>query len=212
MWLRLIWVLGALLYSQWAGAAGILVLGDSISAAYGIDKRAGWVELLATRVENCCAGIEVHNGSVSGETTAGALFRLPQLLQQHRPDLVIVELGGNDGLRGLSPAQMASNLRRMIDLVREAGATPVLLGMLLPPNYGVAYQHAFAQSFEQVARDRDVAFVKFFLDGVGERPEWMQGDGLHPTAEAQPRLLDNAWVALEKPVNGLCVARSAGVK
>lgn len=212
MWLRLVWVLGALCYSQWAGAASILVLGDSISAAYGIDKRAGWVQLLATRVAQHCPGLVVENASVSGETTAGGLFRLPQLLERHHPEIVIIELGGNDGLRGLSPVHMQDNFQRMVDMVREAGGIPVLLGMLMPPNYGAAYQRAFAQVFETVAEERDVAFVQFFLTGVGDRPALLQADGVHPTAAAQSRLLDNAWPALEGLLDGLCATRSASSK
>ncbi len=202
-------MLGALSYSQWVGAATILVLGDSISAAYGIDKGDGWVQLLATRVARHCPEIAVENASVSGETTAGGLFRLPQLLERHRPEVVIIELGGNDGLRGLSPNHMQNNFQRMVDLVREAGGIPVLLGMLMPPNYGAAYQQAFARVFETVAREHDVAFVQFFLTGVGDHPGLMQADGVHPTAAAQARLLDNAWPALEGPINGLCETRSA---
>ncbi len=205
-------MLGALCFSQWVGAASILVLGDSISAAYGIDKRNGWVQLLATRVAQQCAGVAVENASVSGETTAGGRFRLPQLLERHHPEIVVIELGGNDGLRGLSPVHMQDNFQHMVDMVRDAGATPVLLGMLMPPNYGAAYQRAFAQVFESVARERDVAFVKFFLAGIGDRPQLLQADGVHPTAAAQARLLDNAWPALEGPLNGLCASRSASGK
>ncbi len=206
------WVLGALCYSQGVSAATVLVLGDSISAAYGIDKGDGWVQLLATRVARHCPGVAVENASVSGETTAGGLFRLPQLLERHHPDVVIIELGGNDGLRGLSPVHMQTNFQRMVDLVREAGGIPVLLGMLMPPNYGAAYQRAFAQVFETVAEERDVAFVQFFLTGVGDRPELMQADGVHPAAAAQARLLDNAWPALEGLLEGLCATRSASNK
>ncbi len=205
-------MLGALCYGQWVSAATILVLGDSISAAYGIDKGEGWVQLLANRVARQCPGVAVENASVSGETTAGGLFRLPQLLERHRPEIVIIELGGNDGLRGLSPAHMQNNFQRMVDKVREAGGMPVLLGMLMPPNYGAAYQQAFAQVFETVARERNVAFVQFFLTGVGDRPELMQADGVHPTAAAQARLLDNAWPVLAGPVDNLCATRSASSK
>lgn len=192
--------------------ARVLVLGDSISAAYGIDKSEGWVALLQTRLDGQCGGVEsggiqdsgiqasnirVINASVSGETTHGGKVRLPDLLSEHKPGLVIIELGGNDGLRGLSPKAMQDNLGAMVKLARAANAKVVLLGILMPPNYGEAYQSLFEQAIASVAESEQVPFVKFFLEGVGGRPELMQADGVHPVAAAQSILLDNAWVVLE---------------
>ena len=192
--------------------ARVLVLGDSISAAYGIDKSEGWVALLQTRLDGQCGGVEsggiqdsgiqasnirVINASVSGETTHGGKVRLPDLLSEHKPGLVIIELGGNDGLRGLSPKAMQDNLGAMVKLARAANAKVVLLGILMPPNYGEAYQSLFETAIASVAESEQVPFVKFFLEGVGGRPELMQADGVHPVAAAQSILLDNAWVVLE---------------
>jgi len=185
-------------------AAKILVVGDSISAAYGIDKSAGWVSLLAGRLAETCPQVEVANASVSGETTAGGLARLPALLEQHHPGVVVIELGANDGLRGLPPKHTEANLRRMIQAVRAIGAQPVLLGMRIPPNFGPDYSLMFDKSFRAVAASEQVPWVKFFLDGVGDSQRLMQADGLHPTAEAQPRLLDNAWSVLAPVVDTAC--------
>ena len=188
-----------------ASANGIVVLGDSISAAYGIDKQQGWVALLQDRLDGQCPGIEVNNASVSGETTAGGLSRLPPLLSPP-PRLVVIELGGNDGLRGLSPQAMEQNLRRMIESSREAGATVLLLGMLLPANYGEQYVNLFRQTFARVAADTGVAFVPFFLESVAQQAELMQDDGIHPTAAAQPVLLENAWPKLWPLIREHCNA------
>lgn len=179
-----------------AGTGGILVLGDSISAAYGIDPAQGWVALMAGRVAAKCPGVEVHNASVSGETTAGGLHRLPALLQQWQPRVVVIELGGNDGLRGLPPQRMGDNLARMAQLARAAGARPLLLGMKIPPNYGPVYQRRFERVFAQVAADEKLPFVDFFLAGVGGDSGFIQADGIHPNVAAQPRLLKNAWGAM----------------
>ena len=181
-----------------AGAVGVLILGDSISAAYGIDKAQGWVALMEQRLVPRCPGVEVHNVSVSGETTAGGLRRLPALLQQWRPQVVVIELGGNDGLRGLPPDHMADNLARMAQLSRAAGARPVLLGMKIPPNYGPVYQQRFERAFAQVAADEKLPFVDFFLAGVGGEPDFIQADGIHPNAAAQSRLLQNVWSPMVK--------------
>ncbi|QJX01666.1 arylesterase [Alcanivorax sp. IO_7] len=177
-------------------AEGVLVLGDSISAAYGIDETEGWVQLLRQRLDTQCSALPVVNASVSGDTSDGGRVRLPALLERHQPDTVVIELGGNDGLRGLPPRRLAGNLETMIRLSREAGAEPVLLGMRIPPNYGRAYTRLFEQAFKDVAADTGVPFLPFLLDGVVEAGQ-LQGDGIHPTAEAQPRLLDNAWPVIE---------------
>jgi len=182
------------------GAARILVLGDSISAAYGIDKSAGWVSLLAGR----CPQVEVANASVSGETTAGGLARLPSLLEQHRPGVVVIELGANDGLRGLPPKHMASNLRRMVEVTTGVGAQPVLLAMRIPPNFGADYSRQFEKAFRDVATDAGTPWLPFFLDGVGDRPELMQADGLHPGVNAQQQLLENAWTVLQPLLADTC--------
>ena len=175
-------------------SADILVVGDSISAAYGIDKATGWVSLLEQKIDNefddACAGLTVYNASVSGETSAGGAARLPALLATHEPSIVVIELGGNDGLRGMPPAQMKQHLVRMISLSREAGAEPLLFGMRIPPNYGEAYTQMFERVFTQVAEEQDVPLLPFFLDGVGGDAALMQEDGIHPLASAQQRLLD----------------------
>mgnify|MGYP005809647973 CR=1 FL=1 len=189
-------LLALALYSAGASAGGILILGDSIGAAYGVDPDQGWVTLLARRLAPRCPGVEVHNASVSGETTAGGLRRLPGLLQQWQPAVVVLELGGNDGLRGLPPEVMANNLARMAQLVRAAGARPLLLGMKIPPNYGTAYQQRFESAFARVAADEKLPFEAFFLDGVGGDPRLIQDDGVHPNAAAQPRLMENVWRVL----------------
>ncbi|USZ50746.1 arylesterase [Halomonas sp. DN3] len=171
----------------------LLVVGDSLSAAYGIERDAGWVALLAERVAHRA---EVVNASISGETTGGGATRLPELLRQHDPDIVLLELGGNDGLRGLPPSQMSANLEGMIEKSQAAGAQVLLLGIDIPPNYGDAYRQAFTGVFRELADTHEVPLVPFLLEGVALKPELMQDDGIHPTAEAQPRLLDNVWPSL----------------
>lgn len=186
-----------LLGGQTALAGTLLVVGDSISAAFGLDSRQGWVSLLAQRLNEQGYTYKVVNASISGDTSAGGAARLPALLAEHRPSLVIVELGGNDGLRGQPPAQLQQNLAAMVDQARGSGAEVLLLGMQLPPNYGVRYTTAFAQVFTQVAQDKQIALVPFFLEGVGGVPGMMQLDGLHPAAQAQPILLENLWPSLK---------------
>tara|TARA_R110000787_G_scaffold81943_1_gene177460 strand:+ start:4572 stop:5285 length:714 start_codon:yes stop_codon:yes gene_type:complete len=184
--------------------AGLLILGDSISAAYGIDKSLGWVALLVSQLHRQCPYVSVHNASVSGETTAGGLMRLPDLLRRWQPAVVVIELGGNDGLRGLSPAQMQHNLQEIIRLARKAGAEPLVLGILIPPNYGKAYRRLFDEAIADAATAEGVARLDFFLTGVADHEALMQADGLHPTAAAQPQLLANAWQILEKPLERIC--------
>jgi len=184
-------------------AGGLLVLGDSISAAYGIEKSAGWVALLEKELEQRCRDFPVINASVSGETTAGGNSRLEALLDTHSPDIVIIELGGNDGLRGLSPVAMANNLTQMIEKSRAANATPVLLGMRIPPNYGQQYTRLFEQQFRQVSDDKQVPLFPFFLEGVVEQG-WLQKNGIHPTEEAQPLLKRHAISVLEPVFPAQC--------
>jgi acyl-CoA thioesterase-1 len=183
--------------AQSAAAGTLLVVGDSISAGFGLDSRLGWVSLLQQRLKDEGYADQVVNASISGDTSAGGQARLPALLVAHKPSLVVLELGGNDGLRGLPPQQLQQNLASMIDQAREVGAKVVLLGMRLPPNYGVRYTSAFAQVYERLSIQKQVPLVPFFLDGVGGVPQMMQADGIHPTVGAQPRLLENAWPAIK---------------
>nr|MBO2512089.1 arylesterase [Gammaproteobacteria bacterium] len=189
--------LALLVWSQGVLAGTVLVVGDSISAAFGLDTAQGWVALLEKRLAERDRDYQVVNASISGDTSAGGLARLPALLDAHRPEVVIIELGGNDGLRGLPPAQLQQNLARMIDSARSRGAQVLLLGMRLPPNYGERYTRAFEAVFSDLAEEKGVALVPFFLEGVGGVPGMMQPDGIHPTADAQPLLLEHAWSALE---------------
>jgi acyl-CoA thioesterase I len=174
----------------------ILVFGDSISAGYGIAPEQGWAQLLAKRLKTEGYGYRVVNASVSGETTAGGLARLPRALQIHKPAVVVLELGGNDGLRALPTNAMAANLTRLADLASASGARVLLLGMRLPPNYGPDYTAKFAAVYGRLATDRRLSFVPFLLAGVATQGQWMQDDGIHPNAAGQPRLLDNVWVEL----------------
>ncbi|MCE1113817.1 MULTISPECIES: arylesterase [Pseudomonas] len=183
--------------AQGAAAGTVLIVGDSISAGFGLDTRQGWVTLLQQRLEHEGFDDQVVNASISGDTSAGGQARLPALLAAHKPALVVLELGGNDGLRGQPPQQLQQNLASMIDHAREAGAEVVLLGMRLPPNYGVRYTTAFAQVYEHLASEKKVALVPFFLEGIGGVPEMMQADGIHPAQGAQQRLLENAWPAIK---------------
>lgn len=197
--MRAWWLSGALTLMFWAQGAvagTLLVVGDSISAAFGLDSRQGWVALLEERLGEEGLEHSVVNASISGDTSSGGLARLPALLAEHRPELVIIELGGNDGLRGQPVAQLQQNLAAMIELSREAGAQVLLLGMRLPPNYGVRYTTAFAQVFEDLAQQGNLPLVPFFLEGVGGVATMMQADGIHPTAQAQPTLLENVWPTL----------------
>ncbi|WFC62702.1 arylesterase [Pseudomonas sp. REST10] len=198
--MRAWWLSGALALMFWAQGAvagTLLVVGDSISAAFGLDSRQGWVALLEKRLEQEGFEHSVVNASISGDTSAGGAARLSALLAEHQPALVIIELGGNDGLRGQPPAQLQQNLASMVEKSRQAGAKVLLLGMRLPPNYGVRYTTAFAQVYADVAAQEQVDLVPFFLEGVGGVPGMMQADGIHPGEPAQALLLDNVWPRLE---------------
>lgn len=190
-------VLLCLAASTAPAAPKLLVLGDSLSAAYGIDREQGWVALLAQRLERQGYPHRVVNASISGETTRGALTRLPRLLEQHRPELVVVALGGNDGLRGLAPTETRANLAAIIEHSQEAGARALLLGIRLPPNYGSAYTALFERIFRDLAKEHEVPLVPFLLEGIATRTELMQDDGIHPTAQAQPLMLNLVWPELE---------------
>ncbi len=176
----------------------ILVFGDSISAGYGLERvQQGWVALLQTRLKEQEYVYEVINASVSGETTAGGLARLPRALTLHHPKIVILELGGNDGLRALPIAQMRANLSQMADLASAAGARVLLLGMRMPPNYGPDYTEQFRSSYVELAREKKLPLVPFLLSDVALSPNLMQADGIHPNAFGQPKLLDDVWPALK---------------
>ena len=180
-----------------AGAtARILVLGDSLSAAYGIDRQQGWVALLQQRLQSRGYDYEVINASITGDTTRGGLSRLPAALERERPAVLIIALGGNDGLRGFAPQQTAENLRTMIRQGLATGASVLLLGIKVPANYGKAFGEKFHRIFLDLAQDEKVALVPFFLEGVAETRELMQADGIHPGVAAQPRILDNVWGGL----------------
>ena len=176
----------------------ILVFGDSISAGYGLAHvEQGWVALLQTRLKDQGYGDQVVNASVSGETTAGGLARLPRALTVHRPKIVILELGGNDGLRALPIAQMRANLAQMVDLATAAGAKVLLLGMRMPPNYGPDYTEQFHACYIELARDKKLPGVPFFLNDVALLPNLMQADGIHPNELGQPKLLATVWPVLQ---------------
>lgn len=191
---------GVLLYllALPALAQNILLVGDSISAAFGLEIRQGWVTLLEQRLAEHNYPHQVINASVSGDTTAGGLARLPGLLDEVQPALVVIELGGNDGLRALPVSNMQQNLSAMVELAHSADADVILLGMRIPPNYGPRYSDAFENAFVEVARQHDVPLVPFLLEGVGGVAGMMQDDGVHPTAAAQPLLLDNAWPVIRQ--------------
>ncbi|NKN33130.1 arylesterase [Marichromatium bheemlicum] len=174
----------------------LLVLGDSLSAGYGIDREQGWVWLLEQRLERQALAYRTVNASVSGDTSAGGLTRLPALLERHHPAVVVIELGANDGLRGLSLERLRANLEALITQARTAGSRVLLLGVRLPPNYGAAYIDRFQAVFHEAAAAHDVPLVAEMLRGIAEDRTLMQPDGLHPTAAAQPRILDNVWPAL----------------
>ena len=187
--------------AQGAPGTTILVLGDSMSAEYGLARGTGWVALLAQRLAQQKIAAEVVNASISGDTTAGGRARLPALLAQHRPSVVVIELGGNDALRGLPLQSTEANLTAMAQAARKAGARVLLVGMQVPPNYGADYTRRFAALFHTVAQAQKAALVPFLLQGVADGPEptkLFQADRIHPTAQAQPTMLENVWPALKK--------------
>ena len=173
------------------------MFGDSLSAAYGIAPRQGWVTLLAERIAKQGLPWKVVNASVSGETTAGGLRRLPEDLKRHKPDAVVIELGANDALRGQPVAAIRRNLEEMIRLVRAANAEPVLVGIMIPPNYGIDYAAEFRGVYPALARGESCPLVPFLLDGLMDRADNFQADQVHPTAAAQPRILDTMWTTLD---------------
>lgn len=199
-------ILLAALATLGAGAATaparttVLVLGDSMSAEYGLPRGSGWVALLRQRLAEERIDAEVVNASVSGDTTAGGRSRLPALLQAHRPAVVVIELGGNDALRGLPLQNTQANLAWMVQQAQQSGARVLLVGMQVPPNYGADYARRFAAGFEAVAREHRSALVPFLLAGIADGPDPLalfQPDRIHPNTQAQPRMLDNVWPALK---------------
>lgn len=180
------------------GAPQILVLGDSLSAAYGMEQSAGWVSLLQKRLAEEGYPHRVINASISGETSSGALRRLARELDTHRPRIVIIELGGNDGLRGLPLRILESNLAAMITEIQRRNATPLLIGMRLPPNYGLMYTRRFSEIYNTLARRFKITLVPFLLSGLENDNVFFQSDGIHPTAPAQPAILDNVWPYLQR--------------
>jgi len=178
-------------------ADGILVLGDSLAAGYGLERGEGWVDLLQQRLDESGRTIELINASVSGETTSGGLSRLPDLLELHKPDMVLLELGANDGLRGIPLTIVEANLNKLVELVNATDASTIMLGNRLPPNYGPRYTQEFFELFQEVAAVHDLPLVPFLLDGVATDWDLMQADGLHPNAEAQPIILETVWQVLE---------------
>jgi len=182
-----------------AHAAGgvILVLGDSISSAYGMDVENGWVQLLQNRLDEGNTGYRVVNASISGDTSNGGAARLAAALEMHKPDIVVIELGGNDGLRGLPLSVTRESLERIVVESQKSGAQVLLLGMRLPPNYGPAYTDAFHAIYEELAERHRAARVPFLLEGIGGVDELMQPDGIHPRSEAQALMLDNVWPYLQ---------------
>jgi len=186
----------SLLIAWPAAARTLLVFGDSLSAAYGLSPDQGWVHLLAERAARI-DGWHVVNASVSGETTAGGLRRLPADLARHKPALVVIALGANDALRGQPIAGIRDNLEKMVRLARQARAEPVLVGIMIPPNYGIDYAEQFRALYPAVAAKNRIPIVPFLLEGIADKPDLFQADQLHPTASAQPIILDNVWKTLE---------------
>ncbi len=179
----------------------IVVFGDSLSTGYGIGQNQSWVSLLQTRISQQKPPYQVVNASISGETTSGGLARFSEALALHKPSIVILELGANDGLRGLPVSDLRSNLNKMILQAKAAKTKLLLVGMKIPPNYGLKYSRDFNASYAILADQHKIKFVPFLLDGVAGKPNLIQDDGLHPTATAQATLLENVWLILEKLLN-----------
>ena len=202
--MRRIFAFLLLLASTAAGgseAPTILVFGDSLSAGYGIDVDQSWANLLQTRLQEQGYEHRVINASISGDTTESGAARIGQAIATFAPELIILELGGNDGLRGIPPATMRANLERIIETSTDSGAAVVLLGIKIPPNYGQRYIEEFEKVFRDVATDLDVPWIEFFMEGVALNEDLMQDDGIHPNAAAQPILLDNAWPAIDSALS-----------
>lgn len=185
IFVRSIVVLIFCLFSQVALAQKLLILGDSLSAAYGMQESEGWPALLAKKTE-----LTLINASISGETTGGGLARLPALLEQHQPQWVLIELGGNDGLRGFNPTLIENQLQQIISLVKQHNAVPLLMQIRIPPNYGPRYVERFTAIYPKLAESEQITLWPFFMDGIAVKPELMMRDGIHPNADAQPLIRD----------------------
>ena len=184
------------------GSPTVIVFGDSLSAGFGIDVDQSWTALLQSRLEKLGYEHRVVNASISGETTEGGAARIESTLSNFSPDLIILELGGNDGLRGFPPERIKDNLTRIIERSKASGADVVLLGIRIPTNYGPRYTAAFEAVYRQVAEDLDVKWIEFFMEGVALNDELLQADRIHPNAKAQPILLDNAWPIISATLDG----------
>jgi acyl-CoA thioesterase-1 len=191
-------VLVAVAWPASAADRAIVVVGDSLSSGYGLGSAASWVAMLEDRLAHEAYGYEVVNASIAGDTSAGGLARLPRLLELHEPAVVVIELGGNDGLRGQPVGRLRENLARMIELAEDAGAEVVLTGIQIPPNYGPAYTESFSDVYRALAEQYEVVLVPFFMEGVALNAERMQGDGIHPNSAGQGPLLENVWSVLEE--------------
>jgi len=193
MWLRFLLLLILTAVAPAHAARTILVFGDSLSAGYGLPTGSGWVSLLEYRLKRDRLDYIVINASISGETTLGGRNRIAATLAEHQPAVVIVQLGGNDGLRGNSIEETRRNLIAIVEASRKAGAKVLLVGMRIPPNYGKVYTRRFEALFAEVARQQNASLVPFMLQGFADKREWFQSDGIHPAVEAQPRILDNIY-------------------
>lgn len=174
----------------------LLILGDSLSAGYGMDRQDSWVHLLDLRLQQHGHDFRILNSSISGDTTQGGLARLPRLMDRYQPEIVIIELGGNDGLRGINPGVTRDNMKQMIQHAQQGGARVLLAGIKLPPNYGAAYLEQFESIYANLADEFNTMLVPFFMDGVVFQPGYLQDDGIHPNEKGQPILLDNVWAVL----------------
>ncbi len=184
--------------SAYCASKTLLVLGDSLSAEYGLARGSGWVALLDNKLQEKKVALTIINASVSGETTSGGKTRLPALLAKHQPNYVIIELGGNDGLRGLPINAFASNLQSMISAAQKSGAQVLLLGMMIPPNYGRDYTDKFSRTYQDLAQKNKTGLLPFFLAGVADKENMFQADRIHPIASAHPIMLNNVWPHLEQ--------------
>lgn len=194
-------VLLLLVASPVFSAQKILVFGDSLSSGYGIDTNKSWVSLLQARINQQNISAEVINASISGETTTGGASKVQRALKLHQPDIILIALGGNDGLRGLQLNEMHTNLEKMIKAAKQSKADVVLVGMKIPPNYGIQYTKKFHETYQDLSKQYQTHLVPFLLEGVGGNPALMQADGLHPNATAQPTILETVWLALSPLLN-----------
>jgi acyl-CoA thioesterase-1 len=194
-------VLVAASASAYSAPKTVLVVGDSLSAEYGLSRGAGWVALLEQKLKSEKIDATIVNASISGETTSGGRARLPALLSAHKPEIVVIELGANDGLRGLPVDAASTNLREMIAMAQKQRAKVMLIGMRMPPNYGRAYTERFFGMFASLAREYKAPLVPFMLEGVADKPALFQADRLHPSAQAHPIILNNIWPTFYKLIN-----------